>query len=236
MQEITIFSDGSSLGNPGPGGWGAIIYIHKGGQVTELGGRDAKTTNNRMEMTAVIEALVFLDTQKFEESDIIVHTDSQYLINGITKWVHGWQANGWMTKTKVPVLNKDLWQKLMDVTADKEIEWRYVEGHAGIAGNERVDGIATSFASGAATPLFKGVLSDYPVDIKNLAPAYAGATKQKSASAKAYSYLSMVDGEIQTHKTWVECEKRVKGKKAKFKKTFSKVEEEALIKQWLDEQ
>lgn len=233
MHEITIFSDGSSLGNPGPGGWGAIVHIHKGNLIAELGGHDPKTTNNRMEMTAAIEALMFVNSKKLEEPSITIRTDSQYLINGITKWVYGWQANGWMTKTKVPVLNKDLWQKLVDVTGGKEIEWHYVEGHAGIAGNERVDEIATSFAAGAATPLFTGVLADYPIEIKNLAPAYAGAAKQKSSSAKAYSYLSMVDGKIETHKTWAECENRVKGKKARFKKTFSKLEEENLIKEWL---
>ncbi len=234
MQEITIFSDGSSLGNPGPGGWGTIIHIHKGGEVWELGGSDKKTTNNRMEMTAVIEALNFLDTQKLEEAAITVFTDSQYLINGITKWVFGWAENGWMTKNKVSVLNKDLWQKLLAVSKDKEIEWHYVEGHAGIAGNERVDEIATSFAALSDTPLFKGKTRDYPVDIKNMTPSYAGAAKKKSSStAKAYSYLSMVDGKIETHKTWPECEKRVKGKKARFKKTFSKLEEENLIKEWL---
>lgn len=233
MQEITIFTDGSSLGNPGPGGWGSIVHIHKGAEVHELGGSDPKTTNNRMEMTAVIEALNFLGMQKIDEPNVTVFTDSQYIINGITKWVHGWQANGWMTKTKVPVLNKDLWQKLVEAVKGKEIDWHYVEGHAGIPGNERVDGIATSFAAGEQTPLFKGKAADYPVDIKNLAPAYAGTAKKKSSSAKAYSYLSMVDGKIETHKTWIECEKRVKGKSAKFKKTFSKVEEEDLIKEWL---
>lgn len=235
MQEITIFSDGSSLGNPGPGGWGAIVHIHKGAEVYELGGSDKKTTNNRMEMMAVFEALDFLDTKKTEEAEINVYTDSQYLINGITKWVFGWAENGWMTKAKAPVLNKDLWQKLLTTTKDKEIEWHYVEGHAGIPGNERVDEIATSFAGNTETPLFKGKSKDYPVDIKNLTPLYAGGTKPKSPTGKVYSYLSMVDGKIESHKTWPECEKRVKGKKARFKKTFSKLEEENLIKDWLND-
>ena len=117
-----------------------------------------------------------------------------------------------------------------------------MDGHAGIAGNERVDEIATSFAALSDTPLFKGKTRDYPVDIKDMTPSYAGAAKKKSSSTtssnglragKAYSYLSMVDGKIETHKTWPECEKRVKGKKARFKKTFSKLEEENLIKEWL---
>lgn len=233
MQKVTIFSDGSSLGNPGPGGWGTIVHDHKAKEVSELGGGNKKTTNNRMEMTAAIEAIKFLDRKKMEEAEIEVFTDSQYLINGITKWVYGWRDNGWMTKTKVPVLNKDLWQELIDVTEDKEIEWHYVEGHAGIPGNERVDEIATSFAAEKETPLFNGKENDYPVDLKALIPAYAAASKKSAGAGKAYSYLSMVDGKIEMHKTWAECENRVKGKKARFKKTFSKLEEENLIKEWL---
>lgn len=229
MQAITIFSDGSSLGNPGPGGWGTIVT--HGNTVTELGGHEVKTTNNRMEMTAVIRGLAFLAEQKVD-GKIIVNTDSQYLINGITKWVHGWQASGWMTKNKMPVLNKDLWQTLLAATEDREIDWRYVEGHAGIPGNERVDSIATSFAAGNDTELFSGPLTEYDIDLKQLAPAYDPSVR--GSSGKAYSYISMVDGAIERHVTWAECEARVKGKAAKFKKVFSKAEEEALTRSWLN--
>lgn len=232
MQEITIFTDGSSMGNPGPGGWAAIVADKGDKTVTELGGHNPKTTNNRMEMTAAIEALKFLDEKDLSEAEITVFTDSQYLINGITKWVFGWEERGWVTANKKTVLNKDLWQLLSVKVRDLEIEWKYVEGHSGIAGNERVDMIATEFAAGKKPALFRGNASEYSVDIKNLAPAYGKSTGQKSD--KVYSYLSMVDGEIKTHKTWKECEARVKGKKARFKKTFSKADEEKIIKSWLE--
>lgn len=230
MENVIIFTDGSSLGNPGPGGWGAIVYFKKG-EVFELGGHNPKTTNNRMEMTAFIEAMDFLEKKEVLEPTITIFTDSQYLINGATKWIFGWQENGWVTKNKETVLNKDLWQLVAIKTNKFDIEWKYVEGHAGIPGNERVDIIATEFAAGKKPNLFLGKIKDYGVDIKNLVPSYAGGTKQKNA--KVYSYLSQVDGKIEVHKTWAECERRVKGKQARFKKTFSKTEEENLIKEWL---
>lgn len=231
MENITVFTDGSSLGNPGPGGFGAIVSFSKSNEVVELGGFNPKTTNNRMEMTAFIEAMKFIDSKKLVEVSIDVFCDSQYLINGATKWIFGWEQNNWMTKNKTVVLNKDLWQEIAGLVRDKDIEWHYVEGHAGIVGNERVDKIASSFAAGESVSLFVGKKKDYDVDLKNLKPAYAGVAKKKSD--KVYSYLSMVDGKIETHKTWAECEARVKGKTARFKKVFSKLEEENLIKEWL---
>ncbi len=233
MKEITIFTDGSSMGNPGPGGWAAIVADKSQKTIVELGGANPKTTNNRMEMTAAIEAINSLSKTDLSETEITIFTDSQYLINGITKWVFGWQESGWVTANKKTVLNKDLWQLLVTKTNNLEIEWKYVEGHAGIAGNERVDLIATGFAAGKNPKLFNGQASEYEIDIKNLAPAYA-SPREKLESGKAYSYLSMVDGEIMTHKTWKECETRVKGKKARFKKTFSKSNEEEIIKSWLE--
>jgi ribonuclease HI len=231
MEYVTIFTDGSSLGNPGPGGFGAILHLKKEGIVVELGGGNPKTTNNRMEMMALIESLKFLREKGISELSIDVYADSQYVINGATKWIYGWQENGWMTKNKVAVLNKDLWQEIFILTQDFDIEWHYVEGHAGIPGNERVDEIATSFASHKDVTLFSGKAQDYAVDLKNLTPMYA--KKDSSSSKKPYSYLSMVDGKIETHKTWAECEARVKGREARFKKTFSKDEETKLISEWL---
>lgn len=230
MQEITIFTDGSSLGNPGPGGWGSVVWNKSKKEVVELGGHNPKTTNNRMEMTAAIEALGYIESLNQEGLEITIFTDSQYLINGITKWVYGWEESGWVTKKRESVLNKDLWQILLSKTRNLEIEWKYVEGHAGIPGNDRVDAIATGFASAKTAILFKGRFEEYEIDIKNLTPIFA---QQSKKSGKVYSYLSQVDGEIQTHKTWAECEARVKGKKAKFKKTFSKADEEEIIKSWL---
>jgi ribonuclease HI len=225
-KEIIIFTDGGAIGNPGPGGFGAIVFDKSSGKVTEIGGSEKNTTNNRMEMKAVIEAL-----KVASDGFITVYSDSKYTITGITQWIFGWQQNNWLTKNKTPVLNKDLWQELSSLVSDKEIEWKHVEGHVGIPGNERADTIANSFARGNLTNLFSGSIKDYKIDLNNFQKLEA-ATKANKGK-KAYSYLSMVDGKIERHETWAECEARVKGKKARFKKTFSKEEEERLIESWL---
>lgn len=228
MKEITIFTDGGSIGNPGPGGWGAIVADKGEGKVVELGGRDENTTNNRMEMTAIIEAL-----SKAPGGAIDIYSDSKYVIQGITQWIFGWQKNDWKTKSKTDVLNKDLWQKLVEVSSSKDIEWHHVEGHVGVPANERVDEIANSLARGKSVSLFNGDLSDYSVDLSKTKGSEEAKTRK--SNGKAYSYISMVDGKVEKHKTWTECEARVKGKQARFKKTFSKEDEEEIIKSWLNE-
>lgn len=154
-----IFTDGSSRGNPGPGGWGAVISDEK--HVQEIGGRDAQTTNNRMELSAAIEALKLKPTEP-----IVVLSDSEYVIKGITEWIHGWIKRGWKNSQKKAVLNQDLWEKLYDVTEGKDITWKYVRGHQGTPGNERCDIIATSFADNEKIDLFKGSVSEYTVSLK----------------------------------------------------------------------
>ncbi len=227
-KETIIFTDGGAIGNPGPGGWGAIIVDENKKEVKEIGGKEDKTTNNRMEMMAIIEALKIADP----ESLITLYSDSKYTITGITQWIFGWEKNNWQTKNKTDVLNKDLWQVLAEVSRDKEIEWKHVAGHVGIAGNERVDVIANSFARGKSPELFSGSSSEYSVDIKNFSQDAKKVVK-KSSGGKAFSYVSMVDGKIEKHTTWPECEARVKGKKARFKKALSKDDEEEIIKEWL---
>lgn len=151
---IIIYTDGSARGNPGPGGWGAIVA--SADTVTELGGREEHTTNNRMEMRAVIESLKSVD-----EVEVKLHTDSEYIVKGITVWVHGWQAKGWRTAAKKPVLNQDLWQELLAQTEGKQIEWTLVRGHAGVPANERCDVIATCFADGVDPNLYHGPRANY---------------------------------------------------------------------------
>ena len=133
---IDIFTDGACSGNPGPGGWGAIL--RKGATEKELFGGELLTTNNRMEMTAVIEALRALK----EPVRARVHTDSQYVQKGISEWIHGWKRRGWKTANKEPVKNEDLWRELDRLAAQHEIEWIWVRGHAGHVENERADGLA----------------------------------------------------------------------------------------------
>ncbi len=154
---ITIYTDGSSRGNPGPGGWGAIVMDEV--RVAELGGREEHTTNNRMELMGAIKALEYAG--RLENAKIELHTDSEYVMKGMTEWIEGWQKRGWKTASKKPVLNQDLWQELLKVSEGKEISWKYVAGHSGHAYNERCDAIATSFADDIYTPLYHGASSEY---------------------------------------------------------------------------
>ena len=158
LESVIIFTDGSSRGNPGPGGFGAIIVAD--GNVTELGGREEETTNNRMELRAAIEALL---RTKGERRKILLYCDSTYVVSGITKWVHGWQKRGWKTADKRPVLNRDLWEELLQATHGRDIEWRQVGGHMGVAGNERSDEIATAYADNEALVLYSGLLTNYGI-------------------------------------------------------------------------
>jgi len=139
---IEIWTDGACSGNPGPGGWGALLK--SGGHEKELSGGERETTNNRMEMMAAIEALNALK----KPSRVRLHTDSTYLKDGLTKWIHGWKRNGWKTAAKKPVKNKDLWQALEEATARHDIEWLWVKGHAGDPGNERADELARAAIPG----------------------------------------------------------------------------------------
>lgn len=154
---ITIYTDGSSRGNPGPGGWGAIVRDDI--RAVELGGREDHTTNNRMELMGAIKALEFAGS--LDDSKITLFTDSEYVMKGITLWVSGWQKRGWRTASKKPVLNQDLWQKLILAADGKNIDWQYVAGHSGHEYNERCDVIATSFADDTFTALYNGSLSGY---------------------------------------------------------------------------
>lgn len=133
---VEIFTDGACKGNPGPGGWGALMRF--GAEEKELFGGERETTNNRMELTAVIEALNSLT----RPCEVVVHTDSQYVQKGITEWIHGWKAKGWKTAAKAPVKNADLWRRLDALAAKHDVDWRWVRGHAGHEGNERADRLA----------------------------------------------------------------------------------------------
>ena len=242
--EITIYTDGSSLGNPGPGGWGSVL-VFPDKKVIELGGREKESTNNRMEMTAAIEALKEISTRKPKIKKIVVHTDSSYLLNGITMWVYAWQKNNWLTKTKEQVLNKDLWEELFNLDfslrTKYEVLWEKVSGHSGVYLNERCDVIATSFAGNNTTILFRGSLRDYEKLFGKIPtnhtlatiPNTTKKTQSKNAGKTAFAYVSAVAGDVHSDKTWAECEKRVKGKSgAKYKKVFSKEEEQDLVAGW----
>jgi ribonuclease HI len=137
MDKVEIFTDGACKGNPGPGGWGA--WLKNGEHEKEICGGERNTTNNRMELMAVIEALSALT----RPCNVVLHTDSQYVQKGISEWIHGWKKRGWKTAAKEPVKNADLWQALDAAQARHQVEWRWVRGHSGHVGNERADQLAT---------------------------------------------------------------------------------------------
>ena len=238
-----IFTDGSSLGNPGPGGFGAVIVFQPENKVEEIGEYEERTTNNRMEITAAIESLLAIKDKK---GDVIIYTDSSYLINGITKWIRDWEANGWQTKTKEDVLNKDLWQRLDLLLGERKkmgkLDWFKVKGHSDVLGNQRADAIATGYAEQLDVKFYHSSLEEYekflggfllPKDSPLELLQGESLRKPAARSSKAYSYLSFINGKIEKYKTWVECEKKVKGVKgAKYKKALSATDEEKIIKEW----
>ena len=143
MKHVEIFTDGACKGNPGPGGWGALLRM--GRHEKELSGSDPATTNNRMELTAAIRALQAL----VEPCRVTLHSDSKYVLEGITRWVHGWKKNGWKTAAKKPVQNAELWHELIEAAGRHEVEWVWVKGHDGHPENERVDALACAAAQAA---------------------------------------------------------------------------------------
>ena len=136
ISDIVIYTDGACSGNPGPGGWGALLSWN--GHEKELFGGEWDTTNNRMELMAAIKALESLK----RTGPIALYTDSTYVRDGITKWIHGWKRNGWRTAAKKPVKNEDLWKRLEAALVGHDVEWHWVKGHAGHPGNERADQLA----------------------------------------------------------------------------------------------
>ena len=143
MKSVTLITDGSCLGNPGPGGWAALLRY--GEHSRELSGADPETTNNRMEMTAVIEGLSALR----EPCRVTIEVDSEYVKKGISEWMAGWKRRGWKTVTKQPVKNQDLWRRLDEAVACHDVKWRWVKGHAGHADNNRCDELAREAAMAA---------------------------------------------------------------------------------------
>jgi ribonuclease HI len=236
QQDVIIFTDGASRGNPGPGGYGAILVYPKLEEVIELGGAKTRTTNNEMELSAVIAALSYL-IQSVSPTHIF--TDSKYVIQGAESWMYGWEKNGWLTQSKEPVKNKELWQTMLSLVREREqqtkIYWHHLPGHSGVIGNERADVIATEYADGKNSELFRGSLTKYPVkDILNVSvdPVLLAAKKSKTSTGKAYEYLSVVGGVLSHHAEWGACKARTSGKKSAFRKSTSPAESVEIINGW----
>lgn len=234
LNSVLIFTDGACTGNPGPGGWAAVV-VTPNGHVRELGGGSPETTNNRMEMVAALRALKSLELPT--PATARLYTDSTYLIRGITQWIWGWRSRGWKNAEGADVSNRDIWEELLrEVMRLKplHIDWKYVRGHSGVPGNERCDEIAVGFATGKPVRLFDGSLLKYPVAIHDLPEDQElPPLRPQEKKAPAHSYLSWVGGTVMRHKTWAECERRVKGRSAaKFKKAVSQSDEREILRGW----
>ena len=243
-KELIIYTDGASRGNPGPGGWAAVILA--GDVCMEIAGNATRATNNQMELAGV-EAVLSDSGALSWDGGITLYSDSMYVINGLTKWAKGWERNGWITSTKTPVENKSQWQNLLVLMKEygSRISIEKVKGHAGDLYNERCDELAVAAALGKNPVLFSGSAKNYKsfLDENGYSASSVKATAAKGNSASkstsenkgkvAYSYVSMVNGIVHADKTWAACEKRVKGVKgAKYKKVFSKAEETELMQDY----
>jgi ribonuclease HI len=234
---ILCYGDGACTGNPGPGGWGAIVRTPDG-RVRELGGGAESTTNNRMELEAAIHALYLVRGQHDVPVDLF--TDSSYVIQGITQWVHGWRKRNWRKIDGTAVVNRDLWEKLAHLVEARPpagaVKFHYVRGHTGVPGNERCDRIAVAYAAGNKPGLYNGPLLEYRVDLTP--PDGDTSVPERSREKKAKpagkaSYLSYVDGRLERHDTWESCQRVVHGRSnAKFKKCLSEAEERTVLEGW----
>lgn len=230
--KVLLFTDGACSGNPGPGGYGGILST-PGEQTIEFGDADPSTTNNRMEMQAIIEGL---EKAPVSADELVILTDSNYTIQGITQWIFGWKKKGWKTAAGADVSNKDLWLRLDEAVRkhkSRKIHWQLLPGHAGIPGNERCDEIAVSFSKNTSINLYHGPTENYLVELIDFKIPEKKKKKKSSSSKKAFSYLSYVHGKLQIHSNWKECEAVVKGVPgAKFKKSFSREDEDEIIASW----
>lgn len=237
-QSVVLFTDGACKGNPGPGGWGCIALLPDG-QVSESGGRENGTTNNRMEMTAIIKGFEHCHNSGVKSS-VMVLTDSSYVIQGMSSWIFGWIRKGWKTSAGKDVLNQDLWKELHRLSSGLKVSYHHVKGHAGIPGNERADLIASDFAEyGRFDELYQGPVSEYPVDLYQLSPdqmlSASESTKKSKGASKAggHYYISVVDGQLKRHQTWPDCQQATSGRSgARFKKVKNEQEEQSVLKSW----
>lgn len=243
VKSIVIYGDGACSGNPGPGGYGAIVILPDN-TVTELAEHHPQTTNNRMEILAILDSFRFLlETDKIAAAaEIEIFTDSVYLIKGVTQWMFGWKKRGWKTASNDEVANQDLWVMMDKVlyqiktkNSGVKINWNFVKGHSGDPGNERCDELAVAMSKRDHIELYSGFAANYHFDVK-IQPQKKPLPEAKDRSnepKKPAWYLSLVNGVFKTHKTWSECEALVKGRPGvKFKKVTSTEEEQQIKKQW----
>ncbi len=237
--DFLLIADGSCQGNPGPGGWSYVLA--SGNEVFEGYGSEPLSTNNRMEISALLFALRKLNQLSWK-GKLQVHLDSQYVLSGASAWIFGWQKRGWRTAAGDDVKNVELWQQLaeelLNLKGQVKISWHYVRGHTGVPGNERVDELAAMACADQSADenhetdaeetienLWRGL------DDKTFEPNRTSSSQQKSTE-KPY-YISLVEGKVYRDDTWPACEARVKGRPhVKYKKVKSAAEESEILRSW----
>jgi ribonuclease HI len=256
-----VFTDGACSGNPGPGGWAFVALRHAPAEpfVIEGAGAAPSTTNNRMEMGAVVAFLEHaLEGPEASKGSVRVEllTDSTYVIQGVTSWIHGWKKRGWKRADGAAVVNREIWERLDELASNPrlKLKFRYVRGHSEIPGNERADVLSVAMAKGLDCVPYRGELAGYSGDafqgFAGDAQAWLhsnqawfedikspGERSKSSSPSKgkgpALGYLSYVDGKLIEHRDWKSCEARVKGKSgARFRKYTSNAEKAEILKDW----
>ncbi|MBI4375367.1 MAG: ribonuclease HI [Elusimicrobia bacterium] len=235
MRPWIIYTDGACSGNPGPGGWAALTLSPEQ-NVQELGGFAHHTTNNRMEVTAAIEALRWVGAQG-RPAPITIYSDSYYVVLGASKWKHAWKRRQWRNPEGDEIPNRDLWEeldRLMIGLGEASLSWRYVRGHSGSPGNDRCDQLAVSYARGKPLELYSGPAEAYPFELDAQQPsAAAPASGSKKISVRGPWYISYVEGKLERHQDWNSCRKRVWGRpNALYQKVYSEQQERELIRRW----
>lgn len=234
---ILAYCDGACSGNPGAGGWGAVLILPEG-RVRELGGGERLTTNNRMEMAGAIAVLKAVSERP---EPVKLFTDSSYLLNGITQWIRSWKRRGWTTMDGNSVLNRELWEELDSLAAARKgrLSWVHVKGHCGHEVNERCDEIAVAYSHDETPALYDGPATGCAyslLDPLSEQLRVAGAPSNRSErrpKPKGGYYVSVVGGKVERHSAWPDCQKKVHGVSgAKFKKVSSAEEERETLKRW----
>ncbi len=238
-----IFTDGAARGNPGNGGYAFVCVDQEKDLVYESGGYNHHTTNNEMELLAVHEALKYCTEEK-SSLPIHIYTDSKYVYQGVTTWMHGWKKKNWIGTNKTQVLHKELWESvcnLVDTSFSGDVlVMHHIPGHSAIAGNERVDSIATAFADEKDALLYHGDIAHYSRKDLLVIPSDEEMTQlrdrrraSRSSTGNALYYISVVNGVVEKHPTWASCEARVKGTSgARFKKVTFPGQEKEILGGW----